>query len=95
MRGKKPLREEKRNVHIRPLVIYAESTFEISRRLADAISRNQTAFQLRYSKALIKITAEKESPHDVPNLHRGHAPFLRAWQEREEPQSCTEVNGFE
>ena len=52
---------EKRNAHIRPLVIYIESTFEISRPLADVIGRNQTAFKLRYSKALIKITAEKES----------------------------------
>ena len=89
------LMREKRNAHIRPRVSYAERTFEISRRPAGVISRNQPAFQLRYSKALIKITAEKESPHDVPHLHRGHAPFLKAWQEKEEPQSCTEVNGFE
>ena len=90
------LMREKRNAHIRPRVSYAERTFESSRRLVDVISRTQTAFQLRYSKALIKITAEKESPHDVPHLHRAHAPFLRTWQEKEEPQSCcTEVNGIE
>ena len=55
------LMREKRNAHIRPRVSYAERTFETSRRLVDVISRTQTAFQLRYSKALIKITAEKES----------------------------------
>ena len=52
---------EKPNAHIRPRVNYAERTFEISRRPADVISRNLSAFQLRYSKALIKITAENES----------------------------------
>ena len=55
------LMREKRNAHIRLRVSYAERTFEISRRPAGVISPNQPAFQLRYSKALVKITAEKES----------------------------------
>ena len=33
--------------------------------------------------------------HDVPHLQRDHALFLRAWREKEEPQSCTAVNGVE
>ena len=55
------LMREKRNAHIRPRVRYAERTFEISQRPAGVINPNQPAFQLRYSKALIKITAENES----------------------------------
>lgn len=76
------LMREKRNAHIRPRVRYAERTFEISQRPAGVISRNQPTFQLRYSKALIKITAEKESTAmvfliSIETMHPSSVPGKR------------------
>ena len=85
----------------------AECTHLATRELCRTYLRDlSTSSRCAQSKPAYFLTPIFESPdhnhcrkgvnrQGVPNLHRDHAPFLKAWQEKEEAQSCTEVNGFE
>ena len=61
----------------RAKIIYAEGEFQAAQKLADTISRNPTALQLRYLQTLVEIATEKNSPTIFQIRINTLAPFIK------------------